>query len=95
MRLWPTPEAMAAEDGEELEEVLKPLGLAHRRTAGLIRLANAYLEGFTEVSDLPGIGAYGAASDRIFYEARVDPEEPKDHALRYVHKWLVRRSQCP
>ena len=78
---WPTPEAMAAAELEELSSVLRPLGLHRRRAAALARLSSAWLAGFDDVSELPGVGKYARDSWAVFQEGRTDVE-PEDRALR-------------
>ena len=70
---------------DEFVSLLKPLGFSNRRSKTLMKLAKAYIAGFTHASELPGVGQYGASSWEIFCRNIVPKEPPKDQALhRYV-----------
>lgn len=63
-RMYPTPEALAAAESDELEEVIRSTGFFRNKTKSLIGMATALLEEFggqmprniKELSSLPGIG---------------------------------------
>lgn len=95
---WPGPYQLADADEEELAELvamLRPLGLQHRRAAGLVKLATAWtllLEhrgtcvetvplADWELRELPGIGDYAIDSYAIFVRDELD-RQPQDKELR-------------
>lgn len=92
-RRWPTPEALAAADRDELGELLRPLGCWRRRAASLSTFSSEWcnLEGVPEeVESLPGIGKYAGDSWRIFVLGHQDVE-PTDKELR---RYLALRSEA-
>lgn len=74
---------------EELEVLLKPLGLFRRRASSLKKMARAYCKTPPRTSEdvlkLPGCGKYAADSWAIFIEGRTDVE-PKDGVLIHFLK---------
>lgn len=94
LKQWPTAGLMSLADPNDVEDIIRPLGFGTKRSHTIIEFSRAYLEGHPEVSELPGIGEYARSAHRIFCLGLVDREEPSDHALRYVHRWLVRRKSC-
>lgn len=87
---WPTAEQAAAADPVELAAFLQPLGLSNRRAKTLIGLSTKYLkDDWSDVRELPGVGAYAGAAWDIFVLGNwQDIPEPKDHALVAYWKWL-------
>ena len=86
---WPDATSLASADEEELRSLIKPLGLSSRRAKILIRFSSAFSEGgWTDVTDLPGIGKYASDSYRIFCLGDWRSVEPRDHALNWYHTWL-------
>ena len=86
---WPTPEAAAHADEEEISELLKTLGLYRRRAKTLKKMSAGFLEGnWKEPKDLYGIGKYANDAYRIFCVGDWKDVEPKDHALTWYHDWL-------
>lgn len=61
---WPTPQALAEASTDELEEVLRPLGMYRRRATAISGLAQKLVSDFTgqvpssrsELVSLPGVG---------------------------------------
>lgn len=60
---WPRPELMA-NAGENLEELLRPLGLSKRRGASLRCIGACW--GDRPLESLPGVGPYAIESVRVF-----------------------------
>ena len=88
-RAYPTPEAMAAADPNDLSQIIAPLGFRNRRTKNLIEMSKRYLEpNWKHAKELPGIGEYGAAAWDIFVLRKLPAECPKDGALKNYYKWM-------
>jgi methyl-CpG-binding domain protein 4 len=89
---WPTPADLLKADEQEIAALIKPLGFSTRRTAGLLKLATAYLDNeWKNVRELPGVGEYAAAAHSIFIK-NIVPEHVNDHALaHYVEWWYKQR----
>lgn len=87
---WPTCYHLAVADRDELEEVIKPLGLFRRRAATLLRLSAFYAfiwDGRSPVTDVPGVGKYGSDSYAIFIDG-VIPDDVADKELKRYLEWV-------
>jgi dCMP deaminase len=60
---WPKP-GLLAEAGEDLEAMLKPLGLSERRADYMRRMSSKW--GIVAIQDLPGVGRYALESVEVF-----------------------------
>lgn len=78
---WPTPELLLHARMEDIQEVLKPLGMWRRRANTMVRMSMDYMtwEG-EDAKKLYGIGRYGDESYRIFFKG--ERFEPQDKELR-------------
>lgn len=78
---WPDPEQLLQAKLEEIEEVLKPLGMWRRRADTMRRMSMDFIawDG-EEAKKLHGIGRYGDESYRIFFKG--ERFEPQDKELR-------------
>lgn len=83
---YPDAAAMAKADQAELVEIVRTLGFYNRRSAGLIKMAKAFISGWSRADELPGIGKYAADSHRMFVEGMLDVE-PQDKELKKYKKW--------
>ena len=87
---WPSPEAAANLDLEQLKILIQPLGLVDRRARALKQMSIDYLE--KEWSDdatkLYGIGKYGSDAYRIFVKDEWREVVPTDSALKNYKSWL-------
>jgi len=63
---YPTEYEMMEADEEELSEILKPLGLYNRRAKTLIKFSCMWVNGFSDVKELYGVGQYASDSWEIF-----------------------------
>lgn len=81
---WPTPEDMAFANENELTQVLRPLGLYNKRSSVLKKMSLEWLEGFDDVSELTGVGAYAVASWKIFQEGDTSVETDDKELLSYL-----------
>lgn len=77
-RRWPTPGHLRRAPRDELEGLLRPLGLFRRRATSLVRLAHEWTVGGPprDADDvarrMPGCGRYAADSWAIFVDGRTD-----------------------
>lgn len=92
-RRWPTPLHMALAGREELEGVLRHLGMQRRRARALIRMSTSYAFWWDggDPEDLPGIGKYGKDSYEIFIRGNLSVL-PQDKELRKYLEWLERKT---
>jgi endonuclease III len=86
---WPTHEALARAQPEDLHPVLRPLGLFRRRAISLVGMAQGWLRdsgprGTMDVYRLPGCGKYAADSWAIFIEGRTDVQPTDGKLLWYL-----------
>lgn len=84
----PTPEVCAAADPAALEDILRPLGMQHKRARTLVRFSREYLGDWSDVGELHGVGKYARDAYWIFVLGRWTEVEPKDHALTAYWLWL-------
>lgn len=85
---WPTALHLTTASVDEVESVVRPLGLQCRRARQLIRMSAAYssLWDGTDPQELPGIGKYGCHSYLIFIRGAVDIDV-EDKELRRYLEW--------
>lgn len=78
---WPTPERLLKASLEDIEAVLKPLGMWKRRARYMHRMSMDFASWDGEDAiKLFGIGQYGSESYRIFFKG--ERFEPQDKELR-------------
>ena len=85
---WPHPSCLANADIDELEAVLRPLGLYRNRARSLRRFSAEYM--FTDWDfpiELHGIGRYADDAYRIFCLGLVEDTNPADKELRKYVNW--------
>ena len=63
---YPTEYEMMEADEDELSKILQPLGLYRKRAKTLIKMSWGWVNGFTNVTELYGIGQYAEDSWNIF-----------------------------
>jgi endonuclease III len=68
-------------DVERLAAIIKTTGLYNMKARRIIAMSKGYKEGFTRVTELPGIGIYGNESWEIFVNGNLDIK-PTDRKLR-------------
>ncbi|KAL0363803.1 UNVERIFIED_CONTAM: Methyl-CpG-binding domain protein 4-like protein [Sesamum angustifolium] len=67
---------------EDIEEVIRSLGLHKKRAVGIQRFSEEYLsESWTHVTDLTGVGKYAADAYAIFCTGKWERVRPVDHML--------------
>jgi methyl-CpG-binding domain protein 4 len=88
---WPNPEALVVAGDEEIQELIRPLGMQKKRSKTLLRFTREYLAGgWKDARDLYGIGKYGDDAHKIFCVGNWQQVEPNDHALNDYHRFLRR-----
>lgn len=86
---WPTAKDLASAPDDELEEMIKTLGMQKKRTQTLKRMSAEYLAGdWKNARELHGCGKYADDAYRIFMLGEWRAVEPKDHALTDYHRHL-------
>ena len=79
--LIPDPISTIGCDPEVLAAVIKTTGFQNVKAKRIIALSSKWLEGFSSVSELPGIGQYGKDSWTIFIDKDLSIN-PQDKKLR-------------
>ena len=90
LKRWPRPEHLAKADFFELVELIKPLGLSHRRAKALKKMSYDYYhkDWKDDPTCLYGIGKYGSDAYKIFCTERWYDVKPKDGALINYQNYL-------
>ncbi|PON85984.1 DNA-3-methyladenine glycosylase I [Trema orientale] len=87
--LCPNAKAATEVASEEIEKIIRPLGLHRKRAAMIQRFSQEYLEeSWTHVTQLHGIGKYAADAHAIFCTGKWDRVKPTDHMLNYYWGFL-------
>ena len=83
---YPTEYEMMEADEDELSEILKPLGLYRRSAKTLIKFSWMWVNGFTDVMELHGIGKYAKDSWEIFQmnNTNINPTDKVLSAYLYM-----------
>ncbi|MAF25695.1 hypothetical protein CL634_09015 [bacterium] len=92
---YPNAESASSAAQRDIEVMIKPLGLAERRSKSLVRMSNDYLvKDWKEYPEsLYGIGKYASDAYRIFCTGDWRSVDPKDHALNDYHTWLKNETE--
>ena len=86
---YPTAELMSKANEEDLQCIIRPLGMWRRRATTLIRFSKEFIEkDWTEAIELYGCGKYANDCYRIFCLGDWKSIQPSDHALNRYHSWL-------
>lgn len=87
-RRWDGPEAMSDADLNELEDIIRPLGLYKKRALTIKRFSDEWVNknDIKKISDLHGIGQYASDSWDIFVMGEL-PDSVKDHVLTKYVRW--------
>ncbi|KAL2474312.1 Uncharacterized protein Adt_35048 [Abeliophyllum distichum] len=87
--LCPNAKSATVVDKEDIEKVIRSLGLFRKRAVGIQHFSRAYLEEkWTHVTQLPGIGKYAADAYAIFCTGKWDLVRPWDHMLTKYWEFL-------
>ena len=91
LRVYPTPQAAAMANIDELSDMLSPLGLSARRAKALIRMSTDYIQKdwSGDPTVLYGVGKYAADAYKIFCEGKWQVTDPKDGALINYRNYLL------
>jgi len=81
---YPTEYKMIEADEDELSEILKPLGLYRKRAKTLIKFSWMWVNGFSNVMELYGIGQYARDSWEIFQMNNMDVKPTDKVLLAYL-----------
>lgn len=81
---YPTEYKMIEADEDELSEILKPLGLYRKRAKTLIKFSWMWVNGFSDVMELYGIGQYARDSWEIFQMNNMDVKPTDKVLLAYL-----------
>ncbi|CAA6664911.1 unnamed protein product [Spirodela intermedia] len=88
--LCPDAEATIKVPEEEIEELIRPLGLQNKRSKMINRMSEEYLSSdWTHVTQLHGIGKYAADAYAIFCSGRWKDVKPNDHKLVDYWRFLM------
>ena len=68
-------------NAESLAAIIKTTGFYNIKARRIIEMSKAYKEGFTRVTELPGVGIYANESWEIFVKGNLDIK-PTDGKLR-------------
>lgn len=86
---WPTAASLSNCDIEELQELIKPLGMWRKRAETLRKMSHQYHAGqWIDIEELHGVGKYARDAYRIFVLGEWKEVIPKDHALTEYHEFL-------
>ncbi|KAL0290453.1 UNVERIFIED_CONTAM: Methyl-CpG-binding domain protein 4-like protein, partial [Sesamum radiatum] len=81
-QLCPNAKTAMEVASEDIEEVIRSLGLHKKRAVGIQRFSEEYLsESWTHVTDLTGVGKYAADTYAIFCTGKWERVRPVDHML--------------
>jgi len=84
---WPTHSSLLQATKDQIEAVLKPLGMQKIRSQRLYRMSEQFEDWDGEnATELYGIGKYGSDSYQIFYKNNI-PDDVQDKELkRYIEE---------
>ena len=90
LKIYPTPQCVAAATVDEIADMIHNLGLSNRRAKALREMSIGYIIGGWEddPKKLYGIGKYGSDAYHIFCKGDWKNVTPKDHALNDYHSYL-------
>jgi len=87
---YPTEYEMIEADEDELSELLKPLGLYRKRAKTLIKFSWMWINGFSDVEELHGVGKYAKDSWEIFQMNNKDVKPTDKVLLEYMwEEWNI------
>ena len=87
---WSNAESLLHATRDQIEDVLKPLGMQRVRAKRLYRMSEQFKDWDGEdATQLYGIGKYGSDSYKLFYKNEI-PEDVQDKELkRYIAEELA------
>jgi len=88
---FPTSSDVRVDDLALVEEIVKPLGFARKRSEILVEMSCIYAAHlYNDVSELPGVGKYAIDAYKLLCLGDMNVS-PNDHALNYYHSWILGR----
>lgn len=92
-RRWPNAPSLANAPDEELQELIKPLGMWRRRTKTLKKMSHQYHSSqWFDVEELAGVGQYARRAYHIFILGEIGENPPNDHALLEYWNFLKEKN---
>jgi methyl-CpG-binding domain protein 4 len=87
---WPRPSKFIQADPNEVQDVIRPLGMVNVRTKRLLRMTVDFLTWDGEdATMLYGIGKYGSDSYEIFFKQNYTVEPTDKELKRYLEEEVV------
>ena len=87
--LIPGPDSVLAIDPDLIQSTIKSTGFSKIKTARIVAMSKKWLEGFSDVKELPGVGSYASDSWEIFvnnnYSLEVTDKKLKMYLERFDH----------
>ena len=87
--LIPGPDSVLAIDPELIQSTIKSTGFSKIKTERIVAMSKKWLEGFSDVKELPGVGRYASDSWEIFvnnnYSLEVTDKKLKMYLERFDH----------
>jgi methyl-CpG-binding domain protein 4 len=84
---WPRPSKLIQADPNEVQDVIRPLGMVNVRTKRLLRMTVDFLTWDGEdATMLYGIGKYGSDSYEIFFKQNYTVEPTDKELKRYLEE---------
>lgn len=82
--LIPNPETARSIDPSEISNLIRSTGLYNIKAERIIKMSSKWIEGFSDPSELPGIGKYGRDSWYIFVDNKYDITPTDKKLLVYL-----------
>jgi methyl-CpG-binding domain protein 4 len=87
--MYPTPQALADAQEEDLHDLLRSLGMWRKRAKTLIRFSREFMSSeWTTAKELHGCGKYADDAWHIFCVGDWQNTAPADHALNDYYNFL-------
>lgn len=95
LKAYPTPEALVEASEDDLERLLRPLGMYRKRAVGIRRFSRDYMATPTDIwrkdpTVLFGVGPYGSDAFKIFCLGEWQSVTPEDKDLKKYVEFLSR-----
>lgn len=87
---FPDAHTVTEADVGELTDILRPLGFQNQRAKRLVEFSRAFMSGWRDVRELPGVGDYAADCYRIFFLEELGDEPPDDGPL--TDYWIAAKA---
>lgn len=87
--LIPGPDSVLEIDPDLIQSTIKSTGFSKIKTERIVAMSKKWLEGFSDVKELPGVGRYASDSWEIFvnnnYSLEVTDKKLKMYLERFDH----------